>query len=172
MIIAIAGVSRAGKSTLAGKLRGMLGSEHTVILCQDDFVRDVECIPKIKDHIDWEHPESIEHDKLREAIVAESFQNKYVIVEGLLILWDEQTRLLFDKCFFIEIDKETFVSRKKLDDRWGIEPDWYIEHIWQSYKRFGQLPDGMDCLRLNGCRDIDEVLLMSHINGSYFRRTY
>lgn len=164
MIVAIAGVSQAGKSTLAGKLRAALGANLSTVLCQDDFVRDPEAIPAVKDHIDWEHPDSIDHEKFRHAIVAEAGRNQYVIVEGLMVLWDSETRRLFDKCIFIEIDKPTFIKRKSADDRWGIEPEWYVEHIWQSYLRFGQTPESQECHVVNGCQPIDLQQIIAYLN--------
>lgn len=172
MIIAIAGVSQAGKSTLAAKLRSLLGHNSTTILCQDDFVKDIARIPRIKGRVDWEHPDSIDHDMLRENIVAEARRTEFLIVEGLMMLWDKQTRLLFDKCIFIEIDKGTFIRRKLLDQRWGIEPDWYKEHIWQSYLRFGQLPVGLNCLRINGCTEVNDSLLLNYIKSSHVGSTH
>lgn len=163
MIVAIAGVSQAGKSTLAGMLRTALGAHQTTLLCQDDFIRNVDLIPKINDHIDWEHPESLDHEKFREAIVAESQRNKFVIVEGLMVLWDEPTRKLFDRCIFIEIDKLTFFKRKAADERWGIEPDWYVEHIWESYLRFGQKPANQECIVVNGCQPIDLQQIIAYL---------
>lgn len=164
MIIAIAGVSQAGKSTLAGSLRNVLGTNHTTILCQDDFVHDPKDIPMVKDHIDWEHPDSIDHEKFREAIIAESQRNQYVIVEGLMVSWDSDTCKLFDKCIFIEIDKPTFMKRKSADDRWGIEPEWYVEHIWESYLRFGRKQASQECLVVNGCQPIDLQQIIAYLN--------
>lgn len=164
MIIAIAGVSQAGKSTLAGSLRSVLRTSCTTILCQDDFVRDPEAIPTINDHIDWEHPDSIDHERFRQAILAEGQRNQYLIVEGLMVLWDSETRRLFDKCIFIEIDKPTFLERKSADDRWGIEPEWYVEHIWNSYLRFGYNPGSQDCLVVNGCQSIDLQQIITYLD--------
>ncbi|HMM11332.1 MAG TPA: hypothetical protein PKE03_04465 [Bacteroidales bacterium] len=163
MIIAIAGVSQAGKSTLASKLRKHLGHFNTTILCQDEYVHEIGKIPQINGHVNWEHPDSIDHEKLRQAIEAASHASDYVIVEGLMMFWDEATRKLFDRCIFLEIDKQTFIRRKSVDDRWGIEPEWYIDHIWQSYLRFGQPPEGLSYLRLDGRHDIDELLVISYI---------
>ncbi|MBK9290834.1 MAG: hypothetical protein IPM52_04310 [Bacteroidetes bacterium] len=165
MIIAIAGVSQAGKSTLANILRQQLGHEHTTIICQDDFVKDVELIPQIRGHLDWEHPDSIDHAKFREAILAEAARNKYVIAEGLMVLWDAATRALFDKCIFIEIDKNTFVRRKLRDDRWGIEPDWYVEHIWQSYLWYGLYPECSTCLVIDGRKKQDATFIIRYLIG-------
>ncbi len=167
MIIAIAGVSQAGKSTLAGRLRNALGNNKTTILCQDDFVRDIELIPEINHHIDWEHPDSIDHVKFRETIAAEAQRNQYVIVEGLMVLWDEETRKLFDKCIFIEIDKPTFIKRKLVDDRWGIEPEWYVEHIWKSFLQFGQKPDDQDCIVVDGCKPIVLDYVIDYLKNDY-----
>ncbi len=58
---------------------------------------------------------------------------------------------LFDKKIFIEISKETFLNRKTLDSRWENEPEWYIEHIWDSHFVNGRVSDGIqDVLCMSG----------------------
>lgn len=139
MIIGIGGVSRSGKTTLAKRLaRHFRKKGHSAILLhQDEFVFPEDQIPRIRDKVDWEHPGSIDFERLRQAILAHSQTNDVVIVEGLMAFFDERINALYDKCFFVEIDKATFVRRKSEDLRWGKEPDWYIEHIWDSFQRFG-----------------------------------
>ena len=38
-----------------------------------------------------------------------------------------------------DIPKELFLKRKALDKRWGEFPEWYMEHIWQSYLVYGKV---------------------------------
>ena len=33
----------------------------------------------------------------------------------------------------LAISYQTFLKRKIEDHRWGEEPDWYIQHIWESH---------------------------------------
>jgi nicotinamide/nicotinate riboside kinase len=150
MIIAIGGVSTAGKTTLAGHLRNYFQQKKTSILCQDDFVKPVELIPLINNRINWEHPDSIDHIRFKDAIEAEKRENDVVIVEGLMVFWHPLTQPLLDKKIFIEIDYSLFRKRKNIDYRWGDEPDWYIEHIWKSYMQFGLPINKNGVLFVNG----------------------
>jgi len=49
-----------------------------------------------------------------------------------MVFHDPQTVDLFDKKILVELDYRNYIQRKKKDLRWGVEPDWYIEHIWKS----------------------------------------
>lgn len=140
MIIGIGGVSRSGKTMLAKRLarhfrqRGL----PVVILHQDDFVFPEEQIPKIREKVDWEHPGSIDFERFRQAILSNAQTHDVVIAEGLMAFYDEGVNALYDKCFFVEISRKTFLERKSQDLRWGREPDWYIEHIWNSFQQYGR----------------------------------
>lgn len=161
MIIAIGGVSTAGKTTLAQQLRDHFHNKKTITLCQDDFVKPVDQLPSINGRIDWEHPDSIDHDRFLNTIIAESKENDIVIAEGLLIYWFQPVCKLFDKRLFITIDYPTFVKRKARDNRWGHEPEWYIEHIWKSYLEYGQVEKVSSILQIDGNK---HILLQPVIN--------
>ncbi|MBZ0243851.1 MAG: hypothetical protein K8F24_11590, partial [Bacteroidales bacterium] len=107
MIIGIGGASRAGKTTLAEWIRKQFPHQKTQILCQDDYVFPTRLIPRIQDRIDWEHPDSVDHEALRKAIIAEAKSNDLVIVEGLMVFHDQLTNALYDKMLFVEIDFDT-----------------------------------------------------------------
>lgn len=155
MIIAIGGVSTAGKTTLASRLREHFQDRNVSLLCQDDFVFPVEQIPRIKNRVDWEHPDSIDHQKLLQAILAEHKQNDIVIVEGLMVFWHEESRKHFDKCIYIEISRSLFLERKSVDTRWGYEPKWYVEHIWKSFRKYGIPEHQTKMLKLDGSKNIE-----------------
>ncbi len=156
MIIAIGGSSTAGKSTLAAKIGEVYDHKRVKILCQDSYVKPESEIPLIRDHIDWETPDSIDFKKFYNAIVMASEQNEIVIAEGLMIYYHRQTVDLFNKRLFVEIDKATFLKRKARDLRWGKEPPWYMEHIWKSYLQYGIVPPVLnDVFRVDGRRTID-----------------
>lgn len=142
MIIGIGGVSRAGKTSLAFKIREWMGYNYVSVIHQDEYVRKDDKMPKIKEHIDWEHPDSLDFSGIIDKIKEESTKNKIIVVEGLMVFWNEQLLSLFDKKIYIKISKNTFLSRKTLDNRWGDEPDWYIEHIWGAHFQYGTIPNG------------------------------
>jgi uridine kinase len=165
MIIGVGGVSTAGKTTLTAKLKTCFMGKTISTLCQDDFVKPIEQIPLINNRINWEHPDSIDHEKFRQAMLAENKVNDVVIAEGLVIFHDIKTRKLFNKSIYIEIDFQTFRKRKAVDKRWGYEPQWYIKHIWESFLNFGQIPDDHnECLIIKGTLPFDTNIITSYIN--------
>ena len=166
MIIAIGGSSTAGKSTLAAKIGEVYDHRKVKILCQDSYVKPESEIPLINDHIDWETPESIDFDRFYRAIVYANLQFEVVIVEGLMIYYNRRTVDLFNKRLFVEIDKETFLKRKSRDLRWGKEPEWYMEHIWDSYLKYGQVPKVLnDVFKVDGRRSIDVYQVIKFLEG-------
>ena len=140
MIVGIGGASNAGKSWLAKSISESCHDKSIKILCQDDFVFPVDQQPTVKGRIDWENPASIDFGSFKTAIIKNQGNYDIVIAEGLMVFNDKGINRLYDKKVFIEISKRNFLRRKSIDRRWGEEPNWYIEHIWQSYQKFGRIP--------------------------------
>lgn len=164
MIIGIGGVSRAGKTTLANRLKDRIKGKTITILNQDDFVKN-SGLPTIRNHIDWEHPQSMNWKKLLEAIKAADKDHEIVIVEGLFAFYEKKISLLFDHHIFVRIDKALFEDRKKKDIRWGKEPAWFIEHIWQSFLKYGQIPNYQTTtLIVNGTKSFPLDQIISYLN--------
>lgn len=136
-IIGIGGVSRSGKSTLAQKLKDSFDGP-VLILAQDEFVRPESEIPKIKNRTDWEHPASIDFERIKAEVKAQKRNYGLIIVEGLLAFYDPFLAAMFDKSVLMKISRQTFMERRKQETRWGEEPDWYLDHVWDSYMKFGQ----------------------------------
>lgn len=136
MIIGIGGISNAGKSGLAKKIKEHFPDKTVKILCQDNFAHPTHSIPKINDHTNWEIPESLDFDRFIKLTIDESKKYDIVIDEGLFVFYDERLNRLYDKMIYLTISKETFIERKRKDLRWGKEPDWYMEHIWDSHQQF------------------------------------
>lgn len=161
MIIGIGGVSTSGKTTLAGRLKAALPTKSLHVICQDDYLNHINDIPRIKSRVDWEHPLSINHNLLREAIVASMSKAEIVVAEGLMIYHNPEISSLFNRRIFIDLDYSTFRQRKNKDNRWGDEPDWYVEHIWNSYLIYG-LPEKKltDIFRIDGSKpyDINKII--------------
>lgn len=168
MIIGIGGVSNAGKSTLAKKIKKLYPKNRVRILCQDDYVKPNYELPLIHGHIDWEIPDSIDFQFYRQQIVAASKSAEMVIAEGLFAFYDASTVQLYDRKIFLHIREKTFFHRKENDLRWGKEPAWYIRHIWQSYLHFGVLEPGRkDVLYLSGEEATNVEKIVEYIqNGS------
>lgn len=157
MVIGIGGCSQSGKSTLAlqllEKIKG-LGIE-SINLDIDDFAQPTSEIPWIRFHVDWEIPASIDFAKYEAAILQAKSDYEIVICNGFLIYHDPIIYQHFDKCLFVDVSKNVFLKRKKKDFRWGREPDWYIEYIWTSYLKYGEVDHLEEVLVLNGEKDID-----------------
>lgn len=163
MIIAIGGASRSGKTRLAKLLKKHLIGEETLILCQDDYVYPISHIPTIRDRIDWECPESINFEFLHEDLTTGIVDYDHVIIEGFLVFHQSELFQRFDKSIFIHIDKKILIGRRMEDNRWDNEPDWYIEHIWESYLKYGQVTDEYDCLKVSGTESVAVEDILKYI---------
>ncbi len=166
MIIGIGGVSNAGKSTLAKKIRDLYSDKKVRILCQDDFVKPHYELPKIHEHIDWEVPESIDFGFYKSQIKSAAKTCDIVIAEGLFAFWDKNISALYDKKIFVTISEKTFRERKNRDLRWGKEPQWYINHIWNNYLKYGKIEQGLEnYLYLSGEKEYPEREITRFLNS-------
>ncbi|MCB2219263.1 MAG: hypothetical protein KQI35_02625 [Bacteroidetes bacterium] len=163
MIIGIGGVSNSGKSALAQQIKEARSQNDVRILCQDNFTFPKPQIPVIRDHTDWEQPGSIDFVAFERAIENAAKNSDIVIAEGLIIFWDDQVNALFDKRIFIHLQQDTFMQRKETDLRWGLEPHWYKEHIWQSFLKFGQPPTNKNILHIHGEDSFDMEKILSFL---------
>ena len=166
VIVGIGGISRSGKSSLARELQKLFeeNGKTVEVLQQDKFVFPECLIPKINDHVDWERPESIDIQGFIRALKESSRINDVTIAEGLMVYWNPEVLNLFTCRIFIKLDKEEFFRRKQTDLRWGKEPDWYVEYIWDSYLKYGKFPANvkMDIV-LDGNSDFDPGIVFSKI---------
>ncbi|MDP3461257.1 MAG: hypothetical protein Q8S18_00545 [Bacteroidales bacterium] len=164
MIVGIGGVSTSGKTTLASRLKVALPSKSLLVICQDDYINHINDIPKIKSRVDWEHPLSINQNTLHEAILSGTDKAEIVIAEGLMIFQNYVISSLFTRRIFIDLNYATFKERKKADNRWGSEPDWYVEHIWNSYLTYGLPEKNMkDILRIDGAKSYDITQIINYL---------
>ena len=156
MIIGIGGVSNAGKTTLAIKLKESLPTLKVSILCQDDFPKPEDLIPKVRNHVNWEIPQSLDLKRYLRQVLEDAKSHDLVIAEGLFAFCDERIVQHYDKKIFLTISKDTFWQRKSRDYRWGTEPEWYMQHIWDSHFKCGSenVVDN-DTLILSGEKPID-----------------
>lgn len=171
-IIGIGGVSRAGKTSLAERIPSFLQGRRCIVFHQDDFVSPEEKIPLIRDRIDWESPQSLDLEKFKISIIQATLSHDWVIAEGLMAFYSKDLVQLYDKKMFVSISYETFLARRKKETRWGEEPDWYIQHVWDSYQKMGILNNSDEnVLSLNGEKpfddqDIRDYLSTNHVVGN------
>lgn len=166
MIIGIGGVSRSGKSLLANLLVTHFRKigKKAIIFHQDDFVFSETKIPKIKHRTDWESPQSIDFQLFREVI--EELQDKFdvIIAEGLFAFYDKKMNEFYDKNINVKIKKRTFLIRRSVDTRWGYEPTWFIDHVWNSYNLHGKVPKEMkEILNVSGEDEFDLKKIIKYL---------
>ena len=161
-IIGIGGLSRSGKSTLAKQIKGHFASRKVLILSQDDFVKDEKEIPKIKDRTDWEHPDSIDIRSLLQTIDEVKKSHDLIIIEGLLAFYFPALNSLYDHRIFLTISKKTFLFRRQQETRWGSEPEWFWEHVWESYLKYGY-NSSTDLIEISGEHQVDLNLVIDKL---------
>lgn len=165
MIIAIGGPSNSGKSRLALEITQAIGPERFVVMCLDNYVFPENELPRIKDHVDWETPDTIEYSRFQRELLVASRAYEYVIAEGFLIYANKELIPLFEKMIFITLERKTFKKRKADDLRWGKEPDWYIDHIWNSYLDYGKYPADENVLLLRGEEEWSMPRILNFLNN-------
>lgn len=152
MLIGIGGCSRSGKSTLAADLTWHFRCQNfkVIALSQDDFVHKIKEIPLINNQTDWDTPLSIDYELLIET--CQFLQQKFdvVIVEGLYAFYYSALNALFDRSIMVEISESTFRLRRHTETRWGAEPEWFIDHVWASYLKFGKPSFNKNLLTVSG----------------------
>lgn len=167
MVVGIGGISNAGKSNLARRIKNYYSSKNVCVLCQDDYAFPNDRIPLIMDHIDWERPESINFDLYGKA-VAEAVDNyDIVIIEGIFAFNKENMNGLINKKIFLTLDRRFFFMRKNNDLRWGKEPDWYIEHIWDNHEKHCKQNIPEDAQIIKAGKDIDLEKVIDFLERAY-----
>ncbi|HBZ67793.1 MAG TPA: hypothetical protein DEO70_13245 [Bacteroidales bacterium] len=143
-LIAIAGVSRAGKTSLAMFIQQTLPDIPVRIFHLDNFVYPEEQIPKINGHTDWECPKSTNFDALFHQVKPHLTRPGITIIEGLFPFSDPRLAPIYNKVLYLSLPFREFYQRKVKDVRWGAEPSWYIRHIWRSHLKYGSPPKEYD----------------------------
>lgn len=162
MLIGVGGLSRSGKTKLAKRVRTLFKDRRVRLLHQDDFVKAESEIPLIRDHIDWEIPASIDLEKWEDAIEQALKEEEVVILEGLFAFAFPGIHKPYDKEILVEIPEEVFFARKRADLRWGKEPEWYIQYIWDAYHIHGK-PDNFEGYRVKGNSPLDVAGLKTYL---------
>ncbi|MCK5706680.1 MAG: uridine kinase [Candidatus Aureabacteria bacterium] len=137
LFIGIAGGTSSGKTTLSHALKRELGDFSIQIICQDNYYycrRNM--YPEERSKINYDHPSAIDFAFLKEHISllrkGESIQgplydfkthtrktssywikpSALIIIEGTLILWDEEIRNQFHYKTFLDIPEDIRLLRR------------------------------------------------------------
>ena len=166
--IGISGASRSGKSELAEQIQAQLESvgKKSLVIGQDDYCIPKEQLPRIKDRYDWEQPESIDWDRLHAVIDEAKPKYDVVIIEGIFVLDDQKLLECYTTLVELEISHETYWERRKRETRWGLEPDWYIQYVWDYYHQRTKVPTR--ALRFSGEEPVEFSSLIARFISEYY----
>ncbi|WBW50334.1 uridine kinase [Peptoniphilus equinus] len=141
IIIGIAGGSGSGKSTVTAELVKSIDTQKVTVIQEDSYYKDQSDVPfeeRIKTNYD--HPFAFDHDLLKAHLKAlKSGQavekplynyeihnrraetehvepSDVIILEGILILYDEEIRDLLDIKVFVDTDSDVRIIRRILRD--------------------------------------------------------
>ena len=156
IIIAIAGGSASGKTTVVSEIKEALGEKDLVVIKHDDYYKDQSHLSLEERKLtNYDHPSSLENEllisQLKDLIsgkpikkpiydfVIQTRSDKYEIVEpkkviildGILVLEDERIRELADIKIFVECDEDLRLIRRIKRDM--VERGRSIDHIIEQY---------------------------------------
>jgi uridine kinase len=121
MIIGISGGTGSGKTTVAQKIISSVGAENVVYLQQDSYYRNLGDMPlDLRHQVNFDHPDAFDTDLLMNHLEAlragESIERPVIIVEGILVFVNSQTRGLMDLKIFVDTDADIrFIRRLDRD---------------------------------------------------------
>ncbi len=156
LILGIAGGSGAGKTTIAQKVVKEIGLERSLILSQDAYYRDRGDLPlEERERANFDHPSAFENRLLTQHLweikrgnpipklsydyrthlrrVSKEFlrPRELVVVEGIMLLEDEELRKVFDLKVWVETSADLrFIRRLKRD---MAERGRSLESVVQQY---------------------------------------
>ncbi|CAI2296650.1 unnamed protein product [Caenorhabditis sp. 36 PRJEB53466] len=140
-IIALAGCTNSGKSTLAKEFQKFFGPSETTIINQDEFYKTEDEVEKIYDpaakdltkegyYWSFDEKEAIHIDRFRQTIVEASKHYKYVILDGNMITEMDEILELCDRIIVMTLDVKTCRRRREARTDY-VPPDsrGYFDHV-------------------------------------------
>lgn len=141
LVIAIAGGTGSGKTTVANVILGRAGANHIAYLPHDAYYKDLTDLPPAqRAHINFDHPNSLDTDMLirhvrdlkenrpielpvydfkthsRTTRAVPLNPQPIIIVEGILIFVEPKLRQLFDVKIYVDTDPDIrFIRRLERD---------------------------------------------------------
>ncbi|MBE6143534.1 MAG: uridine kinase [Erysipelotrichaceae bacterium] len=156
IVIAVAGGSASGKTTVIKEIYDALGGEDIAIIKHDDYYKDQSHLTREERKLtNYDHPSSLENEllisQLKDLIDGKSIKKptydfmlqtrsdkyeivepkKVIILDGILILEDERIRELADIKIFVECDEDLRLIRRIKRDM--VERGRSFEHIIEQY---------------------------------------
>lgn len=142
ILIAVAGGTASGKTTVVDEIIHHFNSDEVVVICQDNYYKSQDDIPlEARKKINYDHPNSFDLDLLYDDLSAlisgntiyspvydfkehnrkqnettEITSKRVIILEGILALYDNRIRGLSDILIYVESDPDVrFIRRLKRD---------------------------------------------------------
>ena len=156
IVIAVAGGSASGKTTVIKEIYDALGGEDIAIIKHDDYYKDQSHLTREERKLtNYDHPSSLENEllisQLKDLIDGKSIKKpiydfmlqtrsdkyeivepkKVIILDGILILEDERIRELSDIKIFVECDEDLRLIRRIKRDM--VERGRSFDHIIEQY---------------------------------------
>ncbi len=141
VLIAIAGGSASGKTTVVDKIQKSLNSIDVTIIRHDDYYKDQRYVEMLdRQKVNYDHPDALDNNLLIEQLeklldgqtieaplydfklhtrsdkVRQISPTKVIILEGILVLEDKRIRDLADIKIFVESDDDIRFIRRLVRD--------------------------------------------------------
>ena len=141
ILIAVAGGSASGKTTVVKKIIERLNSKDITVITHDDYYKDLSELPLEERYkVNFDHPNSLDNDLFvaqlsqllkgyciekptydfvvhnRSKITQTISPTRIIIVEGILVLEDERVRNLATIKLFVESDDDVRFIRRLVRD--------------------------------------------------------
>ncbi len=154
-IISIGGGTGSGKTTVAQKIKEIIGEEICDILPMDNYYRDMAHLPlEERKKYNYDHPDMIEHTLLFEHLKelekghpiplpdydysqyirigsVEFIPKRVIIVEGIFALYYKELRKLYDLAIYVDTESDIrFIRRLERDIK---ERGRTIESVIKQY---------------------------------------
>ena len=116
-VVGISGGTCSGKSTIADRLKKILGEKYKVVVLHLDWyykspeMRTVAPVTRIE-YAEHNHPDCMDTDRIYKDLAAASDENDVVIIEGLFALYFEELREKLDLKVFIDLQSDERIYRR------------------------------------------------------------
>jgi len=161
LVIAVAGGSSSGKTTVVNKIMANLKEYPIVVIKHDDYYKDQSSMSmEERRKVNYDHPFALDNDlfirQLKSLIAGNPIQKpvydfvqftrssqtetvrpaKIIVLEGILVLEDPRIRALVDVKIFVEADDDLrFIRRLKRDiEERGRSMDSVIDQYLKTVK--------------------------------------
>jgi len=133
----VAGGTNSGKTTIAERLAELVGSDHLSLITLDSYYIERSHEPmKVRSAANYDHPDAFDWNLLNDHVAAltegasvnvpiydyavhdrsnrwEAVQpTKVIVVEGILVLWEQRLRERFDLKIFVDTPSDLRIIRR------------------------------------------------------------